>query len=230
MPPVRRGLAILSTILITAGLVLLVDVGITLAWKEPVSSLYGKLKQQQAEDDLAELQESFPGPGELTGLSGPQVRRAKALSRRFAEGIHTGQGIGRIKIPAIDLDIVMVQGTDTGSLQRGPGHYPDKPLPGGKGTVGIAGHRTTYLAPFRHIDQLQKGDEIDIEMPYGNFRYSVERARVVDDSDVDIVRKVGYERVVLTACHPLYSAAKRYAVFGRLTAIGLADQAVAGGG
>jgi sortase A len=218
---VRRGLAILSTALITAGLVLLVDVGITLAWKEPVSSLYGKLKQQQAEDDLADLQQSFPGPGKLTGLTGPDVRRARALSQRFAKQIHTGQGIGRMKIPAIGLDIVMVQGTDTSSLQRGPGHYPDTPLPGGQGTVGVAGHRTTYLAPFRHIDDLQKGDTIDIQMPYGNFRYSVDEAKVVDDADVGIVRKVGHDQVVLTACHPLYSAAKRYAVFARLTQIGL---------
>jgi sortase A len=171
---VRRGLAILSTALITAGLVLLVDVGITLAWKEPVSSLYGSLKQKQAEDDLADLEQSFAGPGKLTGLSGPDVRRARALSQRFAKQIHTGQGIGRMKIPAIGLDIVMVQGTDTSSLQRGPGHYPDTPLPGGQGTVGVAGHRTTYLAPFRHIDDLQKGDTIDIQMPYGNFRYSVD--------------------------------------------------------
>jgi sortase A len=227
---VRRGLAIASTALITAGLVLLADVGITLAWKEPVSSLYGELKQRQAEEDLADLQESFPRPGELTGLSGPQLRRAQVLSRRFAKRIHTGEGIGRVKIPALDLDIVMVQGTDTASLQRGPGHYPDTRLPGGNGTVGIAGHRTTYLAPFRHIDQLHKGDEIDLEMPYGNFRYTVEQTKVVDDSALGIVQRVGHERVVLTACHPLYSAAKRYAVFGRLTAIGLAGKPSPGGG
>jgi sortase A len=230
MHPVRRGLAIVSTALITAGLVLLVDVGITLAWKEPVSSLYGKLKQQQAEDDLADLEDSFPGPGDLAGLSGPDVRRARVLSQRFAKQIHTGEGIGRMKIPALSLDIVMVQGTDTSSLQRGPGHYPDTPLPGGQGTVGVAGHRTTYLAPFRHIDDLVKGDEITIQMPYGEFRYSVDQAKVVDDSDVGIVRKVGHEQLVLTACHPLYSAAKRYAVFARLTGIELKRAAAAGGG
>ncbi len=221
MHPVHRALAILSTALITAGLVLLADVGITLAWKEPVSSLYGTLKQKQAENQLADLEESFPGPGDLAGLSGSEVSRAQVLSRRYARQIHTGEGIGRLKIPALDLDIVMVQGTDTASLQRGPGHYPKTPLPGGEGTVGIAGHRTTYLAPFRHINDLQKGHEVEIEMPYGTFRYTVARTKIVDPSDVEIVRKTRHERVVLTACHPLYSAAKRYAVFARLTRIEL---------
>jgi sortase A len=96
--------------------------------------------------------------------------------------------------------------------------------------VVIASPQTTYLAPFRHIDQLHKGDEIDLEMPYGNFRYTVEQTKVVDDSALGIVQRVGHERVVLTACHPLYSAAKRYAVFGRLTAIGLAGKPSPGGG
>jgi len=227
--PMRRWLAIASTALITAGLVLLADVGITLAWQEPVSALYGALKQKQAEDDLADLERSFPGPGDLAGLSGPEVRRARILSQRYEKRIHTGEGIGRIKIPAIDLDIVMVQGTDTASLQRGPGHYPKTPLPGGAGTVGIAGHRTTYLAPFRHIDDLKKGNQIDIEMPYGDFRYSVGRARIVDPSDVKIVHRTRHERVVLTACHPLYSAAKRYAVSARLTGIRLTASAAPGG-
>jgi sortase A len=116
---------------------------------------------------------------------------------------------------------VVVQGTDTASLQKGPGHYPDTALPGQGKTIGIAGHRTTYLAPFRHIDQIEAGDEVVLEMPYGDFAYRVTKTEIVDPEDVDIVDNVGFERLVLTACHPLYSAAERYAIFARLVEIDL---------
>jgi len=90
--------------------------------------------------------------------------------------------------------------------------------PGSKGVrfkVGIAGHRTTYGAPFRRIDETERGDEIVVEMPYARFVYRFERSRIVDPSQVDVVRDVERDRLVLTACHPLYSAAERYVVFAR---------------
>ena len=146
------------------------------------------------------------------------------LADLFAEQVETGQGIGRIKIPGIDVDDVVVQGTDTASLQKGPGHYPETGFPGQGKTIGIAGHRTTYLAPFRHINEVADGDEIELEMPYGTFTYAVEKHEIVDPSQVEIVDDVGYERLVLTACHPLYSAAQRWAVFAKLT-----DVSAAGG-
>lgn len=88
-------------------------------------------------------------------------------------------------------------------------------LPGQRGTVGIAGHRTTYGAPFRRIDEIERGDEIVVEMPYARFVYRFERSRIVDPSQVGVVRDVERDRLVLTACHPLYSAAERYVVFAR---------------
>ena len=84
--------------------------------------------------------------------------------------------------------MVFVQGTDEASLQEGPGHYPETPFPGQGGTVGIAGHRTTYLAPFRHIDSVEKGDRIYLEMPYAKFTYEVQKTAIVDPSDVEVVR------------------------------------------
>ena len=105
------------------------------------------------------------------------------------------------------LNAVVVQGTDTASLEKGPGHYPETPFPGQRGTVGIAGHRTTYLAPFRHIDSMQpRRPGSTLEMPYATFVYRVQKTEIVDPSDVGIVRPVGYQRLVLSACHPLYSA------------------------
>lgn len=226
----RRALHILSISLITAGVVILADVAMTLAWKEPLSTIYGSIQQGKAEDELNRLEESFLATPEVRKASRPTpdespgelARRTNRLADLFAGQVSTGQGIGRIKIPDIDLDAVLVEGTDSATLQKGPGRYPDTAFPGQGKTIGIAGHRTTYLAPFRHIDSIEDGDEIVLEMPYGTFTYTVEKHEIVDPSAVQIVDDVGYERLVLTACHPLYSAAQRWAVFAKLTEISLA--------
>ena len=204
--------------LITAGLVVLADVATTLAWKEPVSTVYGSIQQGKAEDELAALESEFPARADLREVEHVDGIRKKVeiLAGLFAKRARQGEAIGRLKIPDIDLDVVVVQGTDTATLQKGPGHYPETPFPGEGGTTAVAGHRTTYLAPFRHLDQLDPGDVIEIEMPYANFAYRVQSTRVVDDSAVNIIHKVGYERLVLTACHPLYSAAQRIAAFAKL--------------
>jgi sortase A len=214
----RRALEILSVALITAGVVVLADVALTLAWKEPVSSIYGSIQQGKAEDSLNEVTDEFldsPARHEALDAADSDVRLAR-LARVFAAQVKTGQGIGRISIPRIDLDMVIVQGTDTSSLQKGPGHYPETAFPGQARTVAIAGHRTTYLAPFRDIDEIEDGDRISLEMPYGTFTYEVSGHRVVAPEDVGIIDDVGHDRLVLTACHPLYSAAQRWAVFATL--------------
>ena len=206
-----RALSIVSVILVTAGAVVLLDVGVTLAWKEPVSSIYGAIQQLGLDDDVEALEESFP---EAEGPTPAALRRdAARLARKLAAESGQGEGIGRLLIPAIGADYALIEGTDPGSLERGPGHYSGTDLPGAGSTVGIAGHRTTYLAPFRKIDQLEGGDEVTLEMPYATLVYTVDDARVVEPSQVGIVRKRKEERLVLTACHPLYSAAQRYAVF-----------------
>src|SRR5207244_9241718 len=92
------------------------------------------------------------------------------------------------------------------SLELGPAHYGDTSLPGEPGTVGIAGHRTTYGAWFRHIDDLRRGDEIVLTMPYGRFTYVVQGHRIVPASGQHAFNGVGYDRLVLSACHPRFSA------------------------
>jgi sortase A len=128
---------------------------------------------------------------------------------------------------------VVVEGTDTTSLQIGPGHYTESDDPGtrrqgdgsafpGQGaTVGIAGHRTTYKAPFNRMDEIEKGDEVILEMPYATFIYEVEKIDIVQPTEIGVVRNVGYERLVLSACHPLYSAAQRIITFAKLEEISL---------
>jgi sortase A len=218
----RRIGHILAIALITAGLVVLADVGLTLAYKEPVSSIYGQIQQDQAADQLSELEANFPTPADRRALRGVKDLKARVsiLARRFGRQVGSGDAIGRIIAPDMDgLNAVVVEGTDTADLRKGPGHFPETPFPGERGTVGVAGHRTTYLAPFRHIDSMERGDPVTLEMPYATFVYRVQRTDVVDPGDHEVVDPVGYERLVLSACHPLYSAAQRYIVFARLSRI-----------
>lgn len=215
---VRTLLRQLSTILIMAGVLLLIDVGLTLVWQEPVSSLYEKWRQDALAEDLEELSNPDLRPAEQRALDRLPLdsERAAFLARALERRSSPGQPIGRIRIPAIGATKVVVEGTDGGSLRKGPGHYPETPLPGIRGTVAVAGHRTTYGAPFKNLDKLENGDEIAMEMPYGRFVYEVEDEKIVPPSATYVTRRVGHDRLVLTACHPKYSAAERIVIFARL--------------
>ncbi|MGI9556820.1 MAG: sortase [Solirubrobacterales bacterium] len=219
----RRILRIFGVAMITAGSVILIDAGLTLAWKEPVSSIYGAIQQDQAAQELEELEGDFAAQidPERIDEGASLEKQAAQLARQFARQAPKGEGIGRVMIPSIGVDYVFLNGTDTATLQRGPGRYEDTAFPGQGRTIGIAGHRTTYLAPFRKINDVADGDEIVVEMPYGTFTYEVERSEIVKPTDVEIVDDIGSELLVLTACHPLYSAKERYATFARLTDIEL---------
>jgi sortase A len=191
---------------------------VTLVWQEPVSALYAKLQQGRLDDRLAQLEGREPTKVDRKVLSrlGTLDRRlayaARALNRRTRDG----EPLGRIRMRSIGVNSVVVAGTDTSSLRLGPGHYPGTPLPGARGTVAIAGHRTTYGAPFRRLDKLARGDRIELQMPYGTFTYAVDRRRIVPPTATWVTRRVRHDQLILSACHPLYSAAKRIVVFARL--------------
>jgi sortase A len=225
----RRLRHILSIALITAGILVIADVGITLAYQEPLSSIYSSIKQGEKESQLKNLEAEFLTQSDVQAIEqakqtkDPKVRKKvesaniSQLAQRLVEESKPGDALGRIEAPAMNgLNMVFVQGTDESSLELGPGHYPETAMPGQGKTVAIAGHRTTYLAPFRHIDSMKKGDKITLKMPYGTFIYSVEKTEIVDPSDVGIIHDTGFERLVLSACNPLYSAAQRYIVFAKL--------------
>ena len=214
MKPLRA----LSTVLIIAGVLLLSDAALTLAWQEPVSALYARIVQDRLGDDLRDLELAKPSARDLAALRSLEDQRARMafLARSLRRTSDPGDAVGRIRIPRIGASFVVVYGSDAASLRKGPGIYDDSPFPGAPGTVAIAGHRTTYLAPFRRIDKLQPGDEISVEMPYGRFTYRVQQRKIVAPTTVSVVKRVGYDRLVLSACHPLYSADKRIIVFARL--------------
>ena len=218
-PKLARGLRLFSTSLMAAGVVLLADAGLTLVWQEPISAVYAHFRQQSLSSDLTKLEDEGPTPDELRALAQLESQRKKLgfLARSLRHKVGDGDAIGRLKIPKIGVSQVVVEGTKTGDLMRGPGRYDDSSLPGLPGTTAVAGHRTTYGAPFRNVNKLKRGDRMTFEMPYGKFTYETIRTRIVDPGNYAVTRSVrGQDRLVLTACHPLYSAAQRIVVFARL--------------
>lgn len=211
----RRGMHVLSTALIVAGALLLLDAILTVAWQEPVSWVYSRVQQKQLDTRLRERQAVPPAEQKLVSRLS-EKRRLPFSARALNARSETGDPLGRIRMPSVGVSTVFVAGTDTASLRSGPGHYPGTPLPGAHGTVAIAGHRTTYGAPFRRLDDLRRGDRVELTMPYGRFGYEVQRTQIVAPTALWVTRRVDYDRLVLTACHPLYSAAQRIVVFARL--------------
>jgi len=216
----RRALRALGIVLILAGTLALIDAGVTLVWQEPFSALYAKLRQDHLSGALSKVEHAAPTVAEAQALVDlSEVRQRVAVLAGGLQGrAKDGSPVGRIHIPRIGADFVVVKGTSTSDLESGPGVYPETVFPGMAGTTAIAGHRTTYLAPFRHVDQLRHGSLIQLNMPYAHFTYTVIEKRVVAPTDVRAaIGNVGYSRLVLSACTPLFSAAKRLLISARLT-------------
>ena len=203
----------LGTALVVAGLLALADVAVTMAWQEPVSALRGARAQHRLAGELRRL--------ELAAPAAPSTSlRLRAAARAFARSRRDGDAIAELRIARIGLRAMVVRGTASDDLREGPGLLDGTPLPGEHGTTAIAGHRTTYGAPFRHLDALRRGDTIGLRLPYGSFRYAVEATRIVDPGDLSVLRRVNHDRLVLSACHPLFSAARRIVVLARLVGVG----------
>jgi sortase A len=214
--------------LVAAGIGLIAWIGVTVWWGDPFTALYTRHEQRVLSGQLDRLDRRWAA----RIASSAAVRRVEASlaaqraatrnsAAAFRRSLREGQPIGRIIVPRLGLNMVVVQGTSERDLEKGPGHYDaasgaNTSLPGLGGVVAIAGHRTTYLHPFRHIDDLRPGDRISLRMPYGTFQYTVYYHRIVDATDWSILRSRRFEKLVLSACHPLYSATHRWVVFARL--------------
>jgi sortase A len=225
----RRLIRDVSSVLIISGLLLVLDAGLTLIWQEPLTAVVALIKRGEIDKRFLSLHSAPLTQLDMHALGTLQTMDQKVsfLARREQHQVTTGAAIGRIVIKKISASFDIVQGTDTSSLERGPGHYPATAFPGLGQTVAIAGHRTTYLAPFRHIDSLSHGDQIVLKMPYARFTYVVEYHQIVKPTALWVTKNVGYDRLVLSACNPLYSAAQRIIVFARLQEVQPTAEAVA---
>jgi sortase A len=207
----------LGTILIVAGLLILAYAAAVLFWRDPVTDVYTRYQQHKLSGQLDREFEAWR-PVEDPGNSIAARESAVAEeARRFQGRVRLGQPLGRIEVPRLGVRAVFVQGTRWAQdLTRGPGHYERTSFPGLGKTVGIAGHRTTFGAPFRHIDRLDPGDAVVLQLPYGTFRYRVFGHEIVDSDDWSVIRNRGFDTVMLSACHPLYGSSQRWIVYGRL--------------
>jgi sortase A len=211
-----RWARIVGTLLVVAGALTLVWALLVWQWMDPFTGAYTKWKQHQLAAQYDRRAVAFR-PAGVDGASLASEREAIAReAHAYRAATHRGEAIGRIRIPRIGLNMILVDGTDHSSLEKGPGRYLGSFMPGENRLVYIAGHRTTYLAPFSHIDDIRKGDKVTIEVPYATFTYRISGHRIVSADAVSVLRSPRHERLILQACHPRFFASHRYLQYGQL--------------
>jgi sortase A len=216
----RRFSRIVGAVLIAAGVLTLAWAVAVWKWQDPLTALYTHFEQQKLSKSLdKELDAYKPSRSAVTADPAAERRYVAAEAARFRKQVRPGQAIGRIVIGRIGLNMVLVNGTDHESLKKGPGRDGRSYMPGQNRLVYVAGHRTTYLAPFSHIDDIQAGDYIRVEMPYATFVYRAVTHRIVTATDMSVLQSPRHEQLELQACHPRFFASHRYIVFGKLVAV-----------
>jgi sortase A len=209
---------LLGGLLIGAGVLTLAWAITVWQWQDPFTALYTHWEQGKLAKQLDREEAGFTAAAPKRTLVAE--RRSIAVdAERFRRTAKPGQAIGRIVIGRIGLNMVLVQGTDESSLKKGPGHDPRSYMPGENRLVYIAGHRTTYLAPFAYINDIRPGDYIRLEMPYGTFVYRMVTHRIVPAGDMAVLRSPHHEQLELQACHPRFFATHRYIVYAKLVQV-----------
>src|SRR6266571_1375619 len=183
----RRGIRLLGTVLATAGVLTLLWSLLVWQWQDPFTALYTKWKQHQLASQYVKRTQSFKPSITADTLAAERASIARE-AKRYRLSSTRGEVIGRLRVPRMGVNML----------------------------VYIAGHRTTYLAPFSHIDRLRRGDRVTIEVPYGTFIYAVTRHRIVKSTDLSVLRSPRHELVELKACHPRFFASHRYIAYAQL--------------
>ncbi len=216
----RRLVRIIGTLLAVGGVGMLVWVIVVWRWQDPFTALYTSWKQHRLSSSYERRVRTYrPPPVKHTASLAVTAGEIRAQARRYRLESKRGQAIGRILVPRLQLKMVIVDGTDHDSLTKGPGLDRRTYMPGEGQLVYIAGHRTTYLAPFAHIERLRPGDAVTVEVPYATFLYRVYKHRIVPGDDLAVLRSTGREIVELQACHPRFFASHRYISYARLVRI-----------
>jgi sortase A len=195
-------------------------------WQDPFTALYTAHRQAQLSSDLRQSAKAFVAtlPQEAPSATSPRKPPSAAALRRLATSYASrtpeGGPLGKLVIPRLGLRLTFVNGTSSADLRAGPGRDERTGLPGQQRLVYIAGHRTTFGAPFANIDRLRPGDSIVLELPYAVFTYRVTGTRIVDAHDLSVLRPGTRELVVLQACHPRFFATQRLLVYAEPTRVG----------
>ena len=206
----------LGTLLLVVGIGVLAWTATVYLWKDPFTTAYTAYEQQRLASNLDRQFENWkpsPEPVVQPGTPKPPRDDVSRDAKRFRLSSDDGDAIARLRVPRLGISIVVINGTDAGDLRRGPGRHRETFMPGEGELVYVAGHRTTYGAPFSDIDRLETGDTISVELPYGSVEYRVTRHRIVDDNDLSVLESHSREELVLQACHPRFFASQRYLVY-----------------
>jgi sortase A len=211
----RRYARTLGTFLAVAGALTLLWALLVWQWQDPFTALYTKWKQHELASQYDKQARSFEAS--ISGVSlGAERKDIARAAKRYRATAKRGQAIGRLRVPRMGVNMILVNGTDHDTLKKGPGRDQRTFMPGENRLVYIAGHRTTYLAPFSHINEIRSGDRITIEVPYGTFIYTATRHRIVKATDLSVLRSPRHELLELQACHPRFFASHRYIAYARL--------------
>jgi len=205
-----RSARLLGTLLVVAGALGLLWAVVIWRWQDPVTALYTKWEQHELTSAYRQRRASEAGLARLAAEG-----QLALAARRYRLASRVGDPIGRIEIPRLGLNMILVNGADPGSLRKGPGRDLRSFMPGEGQLVYVAGHRTTFLAPFSHIERLRRGDRVTIELPYATFVYAITSHTIVPADDLAVLRSHGRERLILQACHPRFFASQRYLVYAR---------------
>jgi len=214
----RRFLRVLGTLMIVAGVGALAWALTVWRWEDPFTATLNYYDQRQlAKTFDRKLEEGRP-PG--TATTPVDVRKTLPRSAvKWRRSLKEGDAVARLRIPRLGLNEVIVNGTDTNTLKRGPGRYLESAMPGEGELVYVAGHRTTYGAPFSRIDKLRKGDRVFVELPYGTLEYAITGHRIVESTETSVLESKGHEQLALQACHPRFFASHRYIAYAKPVAV-----------
>jgi sortase A len=215
----QRTTRFVGALLIVAGVLTLAWALVVWQWQDPFTALYTHWQQHTLAQKLDRELGSYRPAQIAAGNLAAERRTIDAEATRFRARAKIGEPIGRIQIGRIGLNMVLVNGTDHETLKKGPGRDPRTYMPGQDRLVYIAGHRTTYLAPFSHIDAIRPGDSIRLEMPYATFLYRAVTHRIVVATDLAVLRSPRHELLELQACHPRFFATHRYIVYAKLVRV-----------
>jgi sortase A len=224
----RRLARIAGTVMIVFGIGAVAWVAVVWQWQDPFTALYTKYEQHKLASRFADRFAEYKAPPSIrpaTKEPDGSVSVAAARARLHAEAtayrrtLREGDPVGRLIVPRLGLKSIVVNGTSHDDLTKGPGRDLRTYMPGQNELIYVAGHRTTYLAPFSHIDSLRPGDRITFVVPYGTLEYEVTGHRIVPADDLSVLDTHHREQLILQACHPRFFATHRYLVYAKLVRV-----------
>jgi sortase A len=212
----RRLIRLSGTLMIVAGSLLLAWALLVWRWQDPFTALYTRWQQRDLAQEYEQRVEHFQAQSPVRVVEKPATPiQIAEEARQYRRGLHEGDAIGRLRIPRLDLNMIVVNGTESSTLKKGPARHRRTFLPGEGKLIYIAGHRTTYSAPFSDIDDLERGDRVRLELPYATFEYTIRGHRIVEAHELSVLRSRGREEVALQACWPRFFASHRYIAYAR---------------